>query len=112
MIDKILADLEAINQELQSRGIMFHNDRIKAIRKALRQMDSKIFNLELEARKSANLEQEHVTKIMDLTRRLLNKEVDIEEQKMESSSFPGMATYRNPYSNDFNPRNPERMCGK
>lgn len=95
MIDKILADLEAINQELQSRGIMFHNDRIKAIRKAIRQMDSKIFNLELEAKKAVNLEQEHVTKIMDLTRRLLDKEVDIEEQKMESRSF-----YRNPYNNN------------
>jgi hypothetical protein len=83
MIDRILADLEAINQELQSRGIMFHNDRIRNIRKYLRHQDQTINTLQ----KDSTI---HSEKILSKTREILDRDVTIGELRETIRTITGI----------------------
>lgn len=76
MSSKALVDLDAISNELLSRGIHFHNDRIKWIRKELNRQSSRIEELE---KKNSELLQ----RVMDKQRELLDIHNDLAEARLK-----------------------------
>lgn len=82
MLSKAMVDLDAINTELLSRGIHFHSDRVKSIRKELNRLQ-KALDEALEAK------QKTTDKLMDKQRELLdqhNKIIELRETIVYLSS--------------------------
>lgn len=51
MLSKEMVDLDAIATELMSRGIHFHNDRIKSLRRYMGKSEKRIQDLEENVKK-------------------------------------------------------------
>lgn len=84
MSSRAMVDLDAINNELLSRGIHFHVDRVKTIRRELNRLAKRVEELEANEKR--------------LTERVMNKQKEILEMHNNMldlrEQFKGPTCYR------------------